>query len=53
MATTTATRAQTYRASWTEAPATGLGRYAARKSRTSAFRTSDGMTRELLRPILD
>jgi hypothetical protein len=50
---TTALRAQRFRASWTDGPAAGPRRYRARKARTSAYRTSDGMARDLLRPIID
>jgi len=53
MAITTALRAQRFRSSWVAAPATGLRCYRARKARTSAYRTSDGMARELLRPVID
>jgi hypothetical protein len=54
MARTTAIRAEEFRAHW--APSSGGGggrRYAARKARTAAYRTSDGMERELLRPVID
>ena len=53
MATTTALRAQRFRSSWSEAATSGLRHYQARKVRASAYRTSDGMARELLRPIID
>jgi hypothetical protein len=53
MAITTALRAQRFRAAWIDAPATGLRCYRARKARTSAYRTSDDMARELLRPVVD
>ena len=53
MAISTALRAQRFRASWTETPATGLRCYRARKARTSAYRTSADMARELLRPVVD
>ena len=53
MATTTAIRAERFRSLWTDGPVVGLRRYRARKVRTSAYRTSDGLARELLRPIID
>lgn len=53
MAITTSLRAQRFRSAWTEATAAGLGRYRSRRVRTSAYRTSDDMARELLRPVVD
>jgi len=53
MATITALRAQRFRASWSEVPTSGLRHYQTRKVRASAYRTSDGMARELLRSIID
>jgi hypothetical protein len=53
MASNTAIRAQRYRACWVEASPVRGGRYAARRARTAHYRTDDGMTRELLRPVVD
>jgi len=53
MPTTTALRAELFRVIGTEAEAAGLRRYATRRARTSVYRTPDGMTRELLRPLPD
>ena len=54
MAPTTAIRAERFRAGWALTPVEGGGRrYAARRARTAAYRTTDGMERELLRPVID
>ena len=53
MATDTAIRAQLFHATWGhEAPAR-RGHYATRRLRTSVYATTDGLTRELLRPVRD
>ena len=50
---TTANRAQRFHATWGRGAPDGLGHYATRRLRTSVYRTTDGMTRELLRPVRD
>jgi len=53
MATNTANRAQLFQVRRGRDFPDGLGHYATRRLRTSVYRTSDGMTRELHRPVRD